>query len=424
MVAARTDKMDAPLDNRAGFLPQTANPSRLERVFTAYVVFIPIFVYYKSPVPGLNLATFLALCFLGWFLLARPKPTKPRQRLLFPVWLYLGFLTFNVVSTSYLYNYPILDPHLLEYVRALLLVLSILVLGARFFDFPLAMSILEKLLLASILWMLVQLVFAHVLGHPITGNIPALVTNEGYRIARERPTGFYMEPSEFAKNAIMYLCFTLFGTKSLPRRETRKVLAIVGGIALSGSGMGYAFLALGFVVWILYNVFFTAMTSGKLVGGMALIVLLLAGSWAFLQTSMGQYAFSRIVSEDGDGRLGYWGGQALSGRTYTNEMFNDLSDVQKFWGVGFGHGSDVLGNYYRNSWTSHLVACGYLSIPVWLVIVSSVFLRGDMRFKVFAVIFALLYCISASATVTGFSYFFSFLLSGCTLPPPHRETER
>ena len=141
-------------------------------------------------------------------------------------------------------------------------------------------------------------------------------------------------------------------------------------------------------------------------------------------TSMGQYAFSRIVSEDGDGRLGYWGGQALSGRTYTNEMFNDLSDVQKFWGVGFGHGSDVLGNYYRNSWTSHLVACGYLSIPVWLVIVSSVFLRGDMRFKVFAVIFALLYCISASATVTGFSYFFSFLLSGCTLPPPHRETER
>lgn len=416
--------MDTTLDNRLGFPPRTPNLSRLERFFTAFVVFIPIFQYYKSPVPGLNLATFLALCFFAWFLLARPKPSRPRQRLLSPVWIYLGFHTFNVVATSLLYNYPLLDPHLLVYVRAVLLVLPILVLGGRFFDFPFAMSILEKLLLASILWMLVQMVFAHVLGHPITGNIPALVTNEGYKMARERPTGFYMEPSEFAKNAIMYLCFTLFGAKSLSRRETRKVLAIVGGIALSGSGMGYAFLFVGFVAWIMYNVFFTAMTSGKLVGGIALIALLLAATWAFLQTPMGQFAFSRIVSEDGDGRLGYWGGQGLSGRTYTNEMFNDLSNVQKFWGIGMGHDSDVLEDHYRNSLTSFLVTCGYLSIPVWLAMFAVVFLHGDLRFKIFVVVYALLCCISASAGAMGFSYFFSFLLSGCALLPAHRGTER
>lgn len=397
--------------------------SRLERFFTAFVVFIPIIQYYKSPVPGLNLATFLALCFLGWFLTARPKPTKPRQRLLSPAWIYLGFLTFNVVATSFLYDYPILDPRLLDYLRAILLVMSILVLGGRHFDFSFAVSVLEKLLLASALWMLVQLVFAHVLGHPITGNIPVLLTHEGYKIPGERPTGFYMEPSEFAKNAIMYFCLTLFGNKSLSRLEIRKVLAVIGGIAISGSGMGYVLLSSGFVVWICHHVFFKRMTTGKLLGGLVLIAVCVAGSLAFLQTSAGQFAVSRIVSEEEKGPMGHWGGQALSGRTYTNHLFDDLSETQKVFGVGFGHDSLVFENYYRNSWASNLVACGYLSIPVWLLIFFIVFFRGDARFKVFVVVFAFLSCISAVATPTGFSYFFSFLLSGCALATTNRETE-
>ncbi len=399
--------------------------TRFEKLFTAFIVFIPILSYYKSPVSGMNSATFGALCFFAWFFIARPQPSRQRARFLSPAWLYMAFLSFNVVLTSFLYDYPLLDPRLLAIVRAFFLFFPILILGGKFFVFPQAVSMLEKLLIASVFWIGVQTVCARLLHHPVTGNIPFLVTHEAYKSAGTRPTGFYMETSEFAKNAIMYLCFTLFGKKALTPRQARKVLWVVAGIVLSGSGMGYALLLTGFVVWIFHNVVFKKMTTGKLLGGTVLIVILVGAGTAYLQTPMGQFALSRIVSEEEDGNLGRWGGQALSGRTFSNDAFYRLPDTKKRWGVGFGHVSDVIGQHYTNSLFSHLITCGYACIPVWLAMLGIIFWRGDMRIKVFSVVYAALLCISACGNPMGISYYFSFLLSGAvfTAKRGNREIE-
>ena len=39
----------------------------VKKIFSSYVVLIPIIEYYKSPVSGFNLATFMAMVFLVVF---------------------------------------------------------------------------------------------------------------------------------------------------------------------------------------------------------------------------------------------------------------------------------------------------------------------------------------------------------------------
>jgi hypothetical protein len=383
----------------------------IEKWFSVFVCTLPITQYYKSPIPVFNLATCLSLLFFIYFL-CKQKFIIYRTSVTSTAYIFAAFITINVILTFIIYNRSVQFSPLMEFLRLLLLVGSLLILGGRYFRRDYALHVLEIILIASACFMVVQFICYYALHRPITGNIPFLVTNVGYRTARERPTGFYMEPAAYAQSAIMFLCFKLFGKTKIAKPEIVRMCIIIAGILLSGSGQGYMFLALVLTMWIMYRTFFSPISSHNALKGLVIIGCIFIVLSLVLRSSYGQYVLSRIVNEESDGVLRSIGGSALSGRTYTNRFFDMLSNQQKWLGLGFGHGNEVLNGYYVNSLYYYLIECGYLSIAAWGLIVFSILKRAELPVKAFLIIYVIMFYFTGCAKSMMFCYYALFMLAG------------
>lgn len=383
----------------------------IDKLFNIYLVLLPILQYYKSFVPSMNMATFLAAVFIPLFVIDSKGKMTFYNRLI-PIVIYLLFVTFNVILTSYMFEYDILTTNIMEYLRMLMLVFSILILGAPHFDCDYALSVLEKVLIASVCFMVIQLFFIYVVHRPITGNIPALVTNKKYRIAKDRVSGFYMEPAAYAQSALLYIVFKVFSKGKKSRTDIVCISVVVGGILLSGSGQGYAFLLVVLLMWIVRYFFLTGFSANKAIKGVLAILLILLAVSLLMRTSYGQHAVSRIVSEDSGNILEGVGGKALRGRTYTNNMFFNLSPQQQVWGVGFGNVDQIAENYYINSLHYYLIEGGYVALGVMITILVITFLRGDLRIRLFAILYCIMIYFTGCARPMMLCFFFMFMLMG------------
>lgn len=383
----------------------------VDKLFNIYLVLLPILQYYKSPVPSLNMATFLAVVFIPVLLLDTKGKVNFYSRLI-PIVIYVIFITFNIILTSSLYQYNIVSNNLMDYLRLLLLVVSILFIGAGHFDCDYALSVMEKVLIASACYMVIQLFFYFALKHPITGNIPALVTSEEYKTLKDRVTGFYMEPAAYAQSAILYVVFMVFRKTELTKNEIIKIAVVIGGILISGSGQGYAFLVVVAIMWVIRYFFFNGMSANKTIKGVLIILLILLAGFILMRTSYGQNAVSRITSENSDDIFSSLGGKAMAGRTYTNKMFFALSPEEQLWGVGFGNGTQIYEHYYVNSLYYYLIEGGYVAIGVLIAMMVITIIRGDLRIRLFSALYIIMFFFTGCARPMMICFFFMFMLMG------------
>ena len=393
-----------------GSMIEESRRTRITKIFSIYVILLPILQYYKSPIPIFNMATFLAIVFMFVFIVDSKGKIRIFKRHT-TVFLYLVFITFNTLITHAQIHYPLND-NILDYLRMLLLVISILGLGTAYFDYKYALSALEKVLIASAFFMVIQLFFYYILGKPITGNIPALVTNSGYGSGKQRAAGFYMEPAAFAQSAVLFLSFRLFGNNKISKKELKNNFIIILGVLLSGSGQGYFFLLLLAIMWLLYTFFFSGMNTKKMMNGIAILFLIIIIGVIVLQTPYGQYAVSRILPDESSTLYDQIGGIALSGRTYTNKKFYTLPQLQQLWGVGFGRSEAVVGSYYINSLYYYLIECGYISIGIWAIILLIIIKNGDLRIRAFTLFYIIMFYFTGCARPMMLCYYFSFLILG------------
>ena len=383
--------------------------SILTKIFSIYVVLLPITQYYKSPLTMFNLATFMAIVFLFVFITKLNNNMQLDKRS-FPIKIYISFITINVIFASIINNTSFSNLNILNYLRAMLLIITILIVGKNYFDRGYALKALETILLLSSAFMVIQLICIFILHHPISGNIGFLVTKSSYAIGKNRPSGFYMEPAAYAQSAMIYLAFSLFRNKEWSNAEKYKTIWIALGIIFSGSGQGYAFLALILFIWMLYNMFFRALTKQSFFKGILLIILLIIGIMIILKTQYGQYVLSRIINDENSDGLATLGGKALSGRTYTNKRFYELTNIQQLFGVGFGRSNVVIGDYYVNSLYYYLIECGYISIAVWLIMGLLTFRKGNLCVKVFLLIYTIMFYFSGCGRPMMVCFNFMFLL--------------
>lgn len=378
------------------------------KLFSIYIALLPILQYYKSPLSFFNMATFLSVLFFVYFIInSRGKSICSNQ--IKPIIVYLVFITMNIFITTIKYNYS-LKENALDYLRTVLLLSTVFMLGKSYFDYKYAMAALEKVLIFSSFFMVVQLICIYILHHPITGNISFLVSNTGYQTAKERVSGFYMEPAAYAQSAILYLSLSIFEKKSIDSNKYKIIGIIAFGIILSGSGQGYIFAGMLLLMWFFYNMFFSGLTKGKILKGVGLIVLILIVGIAVSRTNYGQYVLSRILPDESSSVFNRFGGSALSGRTYTNKLFYDLSSTQQFWGVGFGRADTVTRGYYVNSLFYYLIECGYISILIWTLMIFSVFVKGDTGVRAFSIIYLLMFYFTGCGRPMMICYYFMFLI--------------
>lgn len=383
----------------------------LKKVFSIYVMSLPITQYYKSPVSGFNLATFSAIVFFLVFAVkTQMRITHDRRSL--PVQILIVFVTVSMLTAAAVHHTPFSEMRIVNYLRAMLLFCSILLLGKKYFDRGYALRALEVLLIASVAFMVFQNFMNIVFHHPIKGNISFLLTNESYGVSgnrRLRPAGFYMEPAAYAQSAMLYLAYSIFRKTKKTKYTLLKNMAVILGVILSGSGQGYAFLVILFSILIFYHTFFCATTKKGLISGIALTIVLVVGAIIIMSSSYGQYVLSRIVNEEADG-FSMFGGSALSGRTYTNWHFFILDLKTQIFGVGFGRIATVTGQYYVNSLFYWLIECGYVSIPILILIALIAFFRGNLGTRVFIIIYAIMFTFSGCGRPMMICHYFMFLL--------------
>ena len=384
------------------YLINTNKNTLLSKVFTTYVVLLPILQYYKSPVPSLNFATFLAVAFLPILIISQQGIILYNKHFL-PITVYSLFILFNVILTTILYNHSISMEYDGAFLRMILLFVSILYVGHSFFDIKRAEKVLEIMLLASAGFMIIQFASFFLSGRFLVGNISILLTNEGYRNT-SRATGFYMEPAQYAQSAALYLCLKLFSNSSL---DWKKIIVVFFGVVMSGSGQGYLYLLM---IAILYFLEFNKkLSQRKLLYGFFVIISVFVVIVLLYRIPYIQLAIERIFPNDD----GSFGGVALQGRTYTNKYFYLLSDLERMWGVGFGLSQSVIPSSkeaYINTLFVHLIECGYVSILVWAFMLIYSFLMSPLETRVFILIYIVMLYFSGMGRPMMICYFFSFIL--------------
>lgn len=335
----------------------------LEKLFTIYVCLIPILEYYNGPFNLVNFSTFLAILFGCLFLFAASFNKKTVNKTMVGVSaVYLVFVSINVITTSLLYNYGLVWGNISAYVRLIALFFCVLLLGGRYFDFSFALKSLRVVVCLSSVLIFLQFLMKNMFGYSFHPVIVSWLRDKGYAEAGSRFSGLYMEPAHFAFSASLYLILELFSIHSGKRRLSSALLAIMG-VILSGSGQGYLFLLIILIFWLLQMFYLSKKNSRYFFIALGALVSVFVLGVVGIQIPYIQYSLSRIISEGGS-----FGGLALEGRISTRVFFESLPVEQKWTGIGFGHIKSIT-SLFVSSFYTHLIECGYLSVPLLLVIV-------------------------------------------------------
>lgn len=381
--------------------------NKLSYWFSLYIALLPILQYYKSPISILNLATFISVVFFGVFILVnivKNKHTYVISKNLLPVRVYIIYITTNVIITSFIYSRGYNWDNVSVYFRMLCLMFSLLILGYKFFDKNVAVKILGNFLVLCSILIFFQDVLYYVFSKGINFNIAVLLTDPDYAQARNRFAGLYMEPAHFAQSAILFLCLVLFDEKKQYSKLT--VYIIVLGIILSGSGQGYLMLAILFFMWLFTSFSKHSISKNKFIIILSVSIIIVISCFFLSRTAIVSNALARVISDQG-----LLNSTALLGRTYTNVFFDRLDANQKWFGVGFGHEYDIVNKgLYINSLYSYLIQCGYTSIVLFVFIFGFLFIKGQLKERLFIPIYALMMYFASIANPMMLCFYFLFLL--------------
>ena len=378
------------------------------RWFSAFVPLIPILQYYVSPIGAFNAATFLAVCFLALFILNFIFFSRGRVFLnlnLLPAFVYLFYMTLNVIVTGWYYSYPISWNSCNTYIRLVLLFTALLFFGYGYFDREYALRVLTGLVVVCSVMILVQDVLYYGFSHGINMNIPALLTVPEYSEIKFRFSALYMEPAHFAQSAVLCLFLRIF-SEERSRSDLIQNMIILTGVALSGSGQGYLFLGFLYLFWIMYSFAQKRISRNQLFFILFVTFSAVLSILFLLQLDVVRQSFARIL-----GQNGILDSTAFVGRTYTNVFFSEMSADARWLGVGFGHQFDVVNRgLYINSFYSHLIQCGYTGAVLLLFLLLVLFIRGDAGVKAFIPVYALMIYFASGAGVMELCFYFLFLL--------------
>lgn len=388
----------------------TKNKYTIISIYSIYVSLIPILQYYKSPIAIFNLATFMAVFFLCLFVVIGLAGRSFVIRIESghkPVRLYMLYITLNVIATTIYYNRQINWENLNAYIRMIVLFTSLILLGHSFFDKDIAINVLRKVLVLCSFVILLQDILYYVFSLSISFTIPQLLTEADYALVSNRFSGLYMEPAHFSQCAILYLCLDIFDEKKNSNSGGGwENIVIIGGVILSGSGQGYLLLGLLYLAWMIVSFNRKRISQTKFLALLSSAIVVVIGANLLSRTELVSRALSRIVSE-----RGVFNSVAFVGRTYTNIFFDNLSNAQKWLGVGFGHEYEIVNKgLYINSVYAHLIQCGYTSIPLLIIVFLLLLRQGGLKERIYIPLYMLTMYFAATGNPMLLCFNFLYLL--------------
>lgn len=333
----------------------------ISKLYTIVIVILPAINVYRSPLPSIELGTFMILFCSVFFLCTKQGFSKAGTD---NMWNYLLFTFFvcTVISSIILdYDSTIFRNVVFRYLKIVVVVFTIFMIGRKQFDYRLAIKTLEIFSILCAIFIIFQYIAHYILGLNVMGVYSPLASAEGYADydfnkmykILFRPSAFFFEPAHFASYEFVYLCYLL----SHPNEKSRlfKLGIIITGILLSTSGTGFAILPILiiFSIFIQYkNGNFNLYSLQKIAFAILVLSIIFL---LFFNTSFGAASLQRMLNTDGT--LGTSATGRLQSGAY--ELFKQLPQTLQYIGCGFGNRPTSV---YFPSLYAILYGDGYLGL--------------------------------------------------------------
>lgn len=381
--------------------------------FTSIVVaFMPLLSVYKSPVPGVDMATLVVLLTFVVLMLNEKKIKVDRRSGNFN--LLLGYVVVVTLVNLIIFKPPIGWDYAEKSLVILRLVKFAIVIVVYFtFSFlrdsslPMIMATIRLIVHINTLFILCQqilyLAFGIVVYNPFTNFAVVDIYQVGkYSMLQGfglyRPSAFFLEPSHLAQYFLVYLCYVLYAEKNRLKR-TWELGVTALGIICSGSGMGIVMLIALVALWGVWRLQQDPVRT-FFAGSLVLIAFIM-----LLNTTFMQSVFSRLLTDNVD-----YGGNAIQARIgegYT--VFLQLDISNQLFGAGFGN----VPSFFLNGIAYMLNTVGVFGIFLLLFSILRIFFRAKLWAKWVLICYVILLSASQMFSVDGIVYYIGIAYLTC-----------
>lgn len=377
----------------------------MKKIFTILIVILPIISVYKSPIPGVDMGTFLVILLIFFIVL------YSKNKLFTPKWLVI-MLIYIITSTliSLLVQSTTLNLSVvLRCGKFVFLIVTILILGYNtLFDFKLGIKCLKIVSISAAIYIFIQTIVYRGFGILLPNGFLNYVTYDAYvsldytnmAIHFYRPSAFFLEPAHCVQYLSLYLCYSIFGYKRKGiLNEWKSAICISVGIILSGSGQGLLILGICWGVWLI--------SIGKNISKknfmklLSVLIILMFVICKLLNTQLMKNIFIRLFTDNVNA-----GGNAIIARLTGYSHFSELSQLFKLIGVGYGNTIDGV---YFSSFSYILYCCGILGLIIMIGLLIERLTSPYLFQKIFIIVF-FIFCIGANIFVaSSICFYFPFI---------------
>lgn len=375
----------------------------MAKIFSIIIILFPILSIYMSPIPGVDLGSFVYLIFLPFAIIKNNEHFYLKKNvstfILFVF--YIMIITFVGPIFQQYVDIDIIVLRLLKFIFIICSGLLLCTLG--YFDLVYAKKALIFVAILSSLFVIIQQIMYTSFGVRIPGFYMPLVMNEQIRFYWDldelaqvlyRPGGFFLEPSHYTQYIVLPFLMILFS--DYVKYKYIKIAIIMIGVFCSTSGMGMVLLTTIIIIYFLFT------NKNKLQCGLLLIILLslLYYMFSVQDSNFIVKAIERINGEN------QFGGVALQMRSSSFNLLLNLDAIQIIFGVGFGN---IPLYVYYNGWSYILWCFGIVGVCLFLNFLVFLFRRGNLYQKIYIFIYIVLLSVAQLFTTNMLIFILPFL---------------
>ena len=307
------------------------------------IVFLPIFAIYISPIPGVDLGTFLSVVFFTLYILKRRSITVRHNGAFWIIIIYTLIDTIAMLSFSSV-RYSSATSIYFRLFRFIFLMVAFIGIDmSEEFDMKRFLRILRAITLFVALYAIAQQLFFRVTGMKLVnvfGRTKQGVVFDpllGKYQDTYRPPSIFLEPSSVTYYVVPFLCFCLLSDEYSKvfekKNEVIDALVISVGVIATTSGLGLASVV---IVWLLWIAKILRNRNGRRF--FIAIILLAASTIALRTSSLINYIIERIFTTSEM--------SAIDARTTGYYIWDSLTAFHKVFGTGFGNYDETI--YYTS----------------------------------------------------------------------------
>ncbi len=407
------------------------------KIYTWFVILMPIINIYASPIPRIGLGEFIFLACFPFLLLdiiffSQNKLVKESSMYL----IYFSYcIMISFVICLFQYYYSITDI-CLKLLRDSVYICIFLICSQFYFDFKYAIKILKFVVVLVSTYLVLQYLFYNIFGIVLPSTLKNVtlnysITNSNEQLARYermysygslRLPSIFLEPAHFAQYVSLGLIVFLFD-KKLDRRNVLLSLYISLAVMLSTSAIGVATILAIWVIWVFS--FNASSKNGIKNVTLMCCIITMAVIFIYLYNVGNEFVhlIDRFQEIDSSSKGVTSGGIRVS-RGFN--IFSQLDFIYKFFGVGYGNydcfskihhiitlfdAGTIEVNDYMSSISYILVSGGVVAFSLYLVAIFKFFRSGNKIAKV-AIVILLLMMFGASIYSTPiYAMYMSFIVN-------------